>query len=83
MDDFLLVVQSVFGGAWELFHTTVPGMNFSYADIIVAMLVASAGLCIFKLLFGFSGSVKAPSMASIGRSTRNPKISKERKNDEK
>lgn len=82
MYDFMLVVRTVFGGAWELFHITVPGFNFTYADIIVAVILASAGLVIFKLLFGFGGAVK-PSASSLSRSTRNPKISKERKNDEK
>ena len=76
MYDFLLFIRTVFGGAWDLFHLTVPGFNFTYADILVAILLANAGLVIFSLLFGFSGSVR-PS----GRSTRNPKISEERKND--
>lgn len=82
MTNFLLFVRTIFGGAWSLFKTTVPGFNFTYADIIVALLLASAGLAIFHLLFGFSGSVHA-SPSSLGRSSRNPKISDERKNDEK
>ena len=82
MSNFLLIVRTIFGGAWSLFKTTVPGFNFTYADIIVAVLLAGAGLTLFRILFGFSGAVHVSS-SSFGRSTRNPKTSDERKNDEK
>lgn len=77
MNDLILVVTTVFSGAWELFKTKVPGFGFTFADVLLACAFASIALMLIKSAFGSSGS------ASNGRSTRNPKISEERKNDTK
>lgn len=76
MDYFILFVSAVFGGAWELFQLKVPGFTFSYADVILAVSFSSISLGLLRNFFS-DGSV------SVGRSTRNPRISEERKNDTK
>lgn len=80
MKDFALAVTTIFGGAWELFSLKVPGFPFSYGDIIVATGLASASLALLKFAFGAPGP---GSSNSNGRTTQNPKISKERMNDTK
>ena len=70
-----LFVSAVFGGAWELFQLKVPGFSFSYADVVLAVAFASIALALIKNAFNASGT------SSNGRSTRNPRISEERKND--
>lgn len=80
MNNFALFISTIFGGAWELFALKVPGFPFSFGDIIVATSLASICLWLIKLAFGASGGSGADSK---GKSTRNPKISEERKNDTK
>lgn len=77
MENFRLFVTTVIGGAWELFQIKVPGFDFSYADLVLACAFATVALALIKHAFNAGG------VGSKGRSTRNPKISKERKNDEK
>ena len=77
MSNFIIFVSTVFGGAWELFQIKVPGFEFSYADVVLACAFASVALFLIKRAFDADG------VGSKGRSTRNPKISKERMNDEK
>ena len=78
MNAFSSFVQTIFGGAWALFETQVPGFPFTYADVIIAGLLVSGGWALLKIALGFGDG-----LSSRGRSTQNPKISKERKNDEK
>lgn len=78
MSFFTSFVQTVFGGAWELFEIQVPGFPFSYADLIIAGLLVSGGWALLKIALGFGDG-----LSSKGRSSRNPKISRERMNDEK
>lgn len=78
MAAFTSFLQTVLGGAWELFSIKVPGFPFSYADIIIAGLIVSGGWAVLRIAMGFGGGLE-----SQGRTSRNPKISKERKNDEK
>lgn len=77
MSDVSLVVTTLIGGAWDLFQTRVPGFQFSYADIIVGMMLVSTGFALLGFFFGHSG------FGSKGKTTQNPKISEERKNDSK
>lgn len=75
MTNFALIVSTLFGGAWQLFQLPVPGFEFSYADVILAVLFGSVALALVRYFLNRSGST------SLGRSSRNPKISEERKND--
>lgn len=77
MSNVIMFFSAVFGGAWELFHLNVPGFDFSYADVVLAVGFASIALTLVKRAFDAGGS------SSNGRSTRNPRISQERKNDTK
>lgn len=77
MSNFIMFVSTVFGGAWELFQIKVPGFDFSYADLVLACAFATVALALIKHAFNAGG------VGSKGRSTRNPKISTERKNDAK
>lgn len=75
MTNFMLIVSTLFGGAWSLFQLRVPGFEFSYADVMVAVMFGTIALALAKYLLNRSGST------SLGRSSRNPKISEERKSD--
>lgn len=82
MSIFISFVETVFGGAWKLFGLQVPGFGFTYADIIVALILVSGAWLLFRMIMGTPGGSNSGT-SSLGRSTRNPKISKERMNDEK
>lgn len=77
MNDFLLVVTTVFGNAWKLYQIPVPipGVNFTFGDIVLAMAFGSLALGFVYMFTSPSGA------ASVGRNTQNPRISEERKND--
>ena len=83
MSNFILVVQTIFGGAWRLFQTQVPGFVFTYADIILALLLASAGWALLKIALGFGVGLGLQGMISSGRSVQNPSVALARKDDEK
>ena len=80
MNNFALFISTIFGGAWELFSLKVPGFPFSFGDIIIATSLATVALSLIRFAFGVSNGSGADSK---GKSTRNPKISKERMNDTK
>ena len=75
MENFITVVSTLIGGAWQLLQIQVPGFPFTYAELTLACGLGSAALAVAKAYISASGS------ASVGRNTRNPKISEERKND--
>lgn len=78
MGDFILSLTTIFGGAWELFQIKVPGFTFSFADILIAGVLASGGFLLLRMILGSSSG-----SGSQGRTSRSPKISEERKNDTK
>ena len=77
MTNFLLFVQTLLGGAWELFQIKVPGFDFTFADILLASAFAGIAFALIKRALNVGG------VGSSGKSARNPKISTERMNDEK
>lgn len=77
MSDLALVVSTLLGGAWDLFQTPVPGFTFTYADIVIGTMLASTALAILSAVIGRAGA------SSHGKTTQNPKTSKERMNDTK
>lgn len=81
MDNFTLFLTTVFGGAWSLFQVKVPGFPFSFGDVLIGASLAASALALVKFAFGTAGAFPGP--RSMSRTTRNPKISKERMNDTK
>lgn len=75
MSNFALIVSTIFGGAWKLFQLPVPGFSFTYADVVLAVMFATIALALVRYFFNRDG------VTSTGRSSRNPRISEERKND--
>ena len=55
MAAFTSFLQTVLGGAWDLFSIKVPGFAFSYADIIIAGLIVSGGWLVLRIAMGFGG----------------------------
>ena len=79
METISTVFTTIFGGAWELFQTPVPipGVSFTYADIVLACIFGPVALSL--VIWLVTGNMPD----SKGRTTHNPKISKERRNDTK
>lgn len=69
---------ALLSGVWELFGVTVPGFTFSFGQMYLGIAICSISLLVVKLLFGIGGGGDTPRTGS----TSNPKISKERRNDE-
>lgn len=64
---------------WGLFSIYVPGFQFTLGQMYLGVILCSISLLVVKLLFGVGGSSgDAPRTGS----TNNPRISKERRNDE-
>lgn len=77
MGNFILVVNTLMDGVIRLYRLEVPGFDFTFLDVFIGSSVAVICLALVKTLLNRSGSTSA------GTSTRNPKISEERKNDTK
>lgn len=71
--------KSIFDGVWALFGITVPGFDFTFGQMYVGIIFAGLSILVVKFLFGFGGS--GGSRYRSG-STRNPRISPDRINDE-
>ena len=66
-------------GVWSLFGIYVPGFSFTIGQLWIGIALCSISISVINLIFGFGGSGGESSRTS---STNNPKISKERRNDE-
>lgn len=71
------ILSSVFTGVWGLFAgVTVPGLGFSFADLLLGVIVIKISLALLRHVFGFGGGTGYRS-----GSAKNPKISNDRKDD--
>lgn len=66
-------------GVWSLFGIYVPGFSFTIGQFWIGIALCSLSLSVIRFIFGFGGSGGESSRTS---STDDPKISKERRNDE-
>ena len=73
--------KSLISGIWSLFGITVPGFDFTFGQLWVGVFLASVSILVIRMIFGFGGS-GPDGVSSRTSSTSNPKISKERRNDE-
>lgn len=69
--------QSFISGVWSLFSVTVPGMDFTFAQLWIGIAICSMSIFAARQIFSFSGG-----SSSRSGSTDHAKISKERQNDE-
>lgn len=73
----LEILSSVFAAAWSFFtDVTVPGLGVSFSALLLAVIIIRFSLVLLRFVFGFGGGIGYRSS-----SARNPKISKNRKDD--
>lgn len=72
--------QALVSGIWKLFGLYVPGFSFTFAQLWLGVLLASISVLVVKFIFGFGGGSGGESTRTS--STSDPKISKERRDDE-
>ena len=72
--------QALLSGVWSLFGIYVPGFSFTFGQMWLGALLASVSVLIVRFIFGFGGGSRGDSTRTS--STGNPRISKERRNDE-
>ena len=70
--------KSVFSGVWKLFGINVPGFGFTFGQMYFGIALCSLSVVVARLLFGLGGGGSSYRTGS----TDNPKISKERRNDQ-
>ena len=71
--------KALIDGIWGLFGIYVPGFSFTFGQMWLGVALASISILVVRLIFGIVGSGgDSPRTGS----TNNPKISKERRNDE-
>ena len=71
--------QALISGVWNLFSIPVPGFNFTFRQMWLGFAICVLSLYVCKRLLGAGSSGGTSSRTG---STRNPKISKARKDDE-
>ncbi len=71
--------QALFTGIWNLFDNQFPGFNFTFRQFWIAVALCGLSIRVIRVIFSFGGSGGESTRSS---STRNPKISKERRHDE-
>lgn len=75
---FLDMLGSVLSAVWGLFNgVTVPGLGFSFGTLFLGVLLIKIAISIIQHGLGFGGS----GTGYRSGSTKNPKISNERKGD--
>lgn len=80
MEESASFIKSFLSNAWALFSVPVPGFNFTFGQMLLSLSVINLSIVFMHIVFGF-GSGKGTSYRT--GSAKNPKISKERENDEK
>lgn len=74
----LEIVSNLFSTFWRLFtDVTVPGFSFSFADLMIAIVLIRLSVSIIRHVFGVGGGT-----SYRGSSARSPRISDARKEDE-
>lgn len=73
------ILSSLFTSVWGLFTgTMVPGLGVSCASLFIAIMIARFSILFIRYVLGFGGS----GTGYRSGSSRNPKISNDRKGDE-
>lgn len=73
----LEILSSVFAAAWSFFtDVTVPGLGVPFSALLLAVIAVKISLALLRHAFGFGGDTGYRSSTS-----RNPKISDNRKDD--
>lgn len=72
--------KALIDGIWSMFGITVPGFDFTFGQMWIAVLLASISILAVKFVFGFGAGSNGDTPRTS--STNNPKISKERRDDE-
>jgi len=74
----LEIVQNIFGAVWHFFtDVNVPGLNIPYSWLLIGVILIKLSITILQHSLGIGGGVDYRSGSS-----RNPKISDDRKGDE-
>lgn len=72
------LISTLFLETWNLINSTqVPGLTFTYGNILSATIIISASLKIMSIFFGVGGK------SSTGGNNKNIKVSNDRRSDEK
>lgn len=71
--------QVFLSGLWSLFDIPFPGFDFTFRQFWLAVALCGLSIRVVRIIFGF-GDAKGD--APRTSSTDNPRISKERRNDE-
>lgn len=72
------ILASLFTSVWGLFTgTMIPGLNASCASLLLAIIAIKLSISLVRHAFGFGGG----GTGYRSGSSKNPKISKERKDD--
>lgn len=75
----LSAVSDILGPVWQIFTSTqVPGLPFSFGDLLVANILVGIALAVLDHAFGIGGG----GTGYRSGSARDPKISSKRKGDE-
>lgn len=85
MSDLMLAMKSILGGGWKFFtNTTIPGTDFSFAMLLVALVCVAVGFRFLSIALGFSvGNIGSP-LADYGtRASRKYRISSGRMADDR
>ena len=58
MEDFTLIMKTIFGGVWDLFSgVTLPLFNISAAKVLIGFFVIKFSLNLLSLVTGFRSNV--------------------------
>lgn len=78
-EDFAALGQAFLAGVWSLFSLEVPGLGMSVGTLSLGVALMSVSLLVAKVFFGLGGHADTPRTGS----TRNPRISENRRYDER
>ena len=75
-------ISAILSGAWQLLtKTTVPGLNFSFAVLLVGLALVPVGFRFLSIALGFSVGHLTHGSDYGSRSSNKYKTSEARKND--
>ena len=58
--------QAILSGVWSLFGVYVPGFDFTFGQMWLAVALASISILVIKFIFGFSGGSRSAPRPNSG-----------------
>lgn len=82
LSDLMNCIKTFLSGSWKFFtETDVPGLGFSFAVLLIGLVLIPVSLSFLSLILGFPVGTISDAQSLASRGSKKHKVSSARKND--